>query len=203
MTEQSIRVWDDFRVKSYKFEIAWFAVGEALFTSAIWVLAFLRLIPMARLPWLYCAAYYVFFTPIYIVNLFMSQSESKLLFLIAAYLNSFIWALNILVFSMLVYGLIACSSGTIPLECRDTQIWDILVLILTGFLLYITTRVFIICWNLVTIIRQARSRRSRISPPTKMSSRLDTAYRSPSIPGSFNYYYGGGSGGPRPHHTRK
>ena len=175
-------MWNDFHIKGYKFEIAWFALGEALFTCAIWFLAFFRLIPMARLPWQYCAAYYVFFIPIYVTNLIMSRSESKLLFYIAAWLNTFLWVVTILVFLMLIYGFLGCWSGSLPIECRDTQIWDGVVFIVTIPLLWITTRLFIIYWNAMAIIKNAETRRKRIPILAKHRdtprTRLETAYKS-------------------------
>lgn len=153
----AVYIWGNFDVIRYKFQIAFLGLGELFFVAFIWLLAGLRLIPVVRPLWQYGAIYYVIFAPIWIVNLFMSDARSDLLFFFAWSANTFVFAVTTFVLFLEIYGLVACSMGTIPIECRDNQLWDIVVTIITIFLWYITFSIFAAYSGIMGRIRQAES----------------------------------------------
>lgn len=172
---QSILLWNNPTVREHKFRLCILAVGEFLFPAFIWILAFFGLIPWARALWLYGAIYYVFFVFIWVVNIIMSRSESKILYLFATFANGFILALNIFVLSLEIYGLVACWTGSLPIECRTNQLWDGVVLLITGIpLLYITVSIFLIYCNMIALIRQVgpRKKREPFLPPNQTNFRV-------------------------------
>lgn len=150
-------IWGNFDVIRFKWQIAVLGIGELLFASFIWLLAGFHLIPTVRPLWQYGAIYYVVFAPIWLLNLFMSDSRSDLLFVFSWFANTFVFVVTTFVIALEIYGLIACYAGTIPVECRDNQLWDIVVVIITCFLWYITLIIFGAYSGILGRIRQAES----------------------------------------------
>lgn len=152
-----IKIWGSFDVIAQKWEIMKLGVGQILFVLIIWILAGLRLIPVVRPLWYYGAIYYIVYAPIWIVNIAMSRSRSKELFLFAFFANTFVLAITTFVFTLVSYNLIACAFGTIPIECRDTYLWDIIVWFITLFLWIIDLRLFVNYAAIIGRIRQSSS----------------------------------------------
>lgn len=152
-----IYIWGNFDVIRNKWEILNLAVGELFFVAIIWILAFCQLIPAVRPLWEYGAIYYIVYAPIWIVNIFMSDSRSKELFLFAFFANLFVFSVTSFVLALEIYGQIACWSGTIPVECRNNQIWDIVVTIITAILFIITLRISGAYASVIGRIRQSNS----------------------------------------------
>ncbi len=135
----------------------WLAVGQLLFACIIWSLAAAHLIPTVRPLWYYGAIYYIVYAPIWIVNLFMSDSRSKELFPFALFANLFVFGVTMFVLGLEAYGLAACWAGTIPIECRDNQMWDIVVIVITIFLAIIDLLLSGSCASIIGRIRQSNS----------------------------------------------
>lgn len=171
---QSIVLWNSPTVRDHRFRLCILAVGEFLFAASVWILAFFGLVPWARALWLYGAVYYVLFIPVCAANLIMSRSESVILYLFAGFANGFTLALNIFLASLEIYGLLACWKGSLPVECRDNQLWDGVVLVITAVpLLYITVSIFLIYCNMIALIRQVgpRKKRDPFLPPNQTNFR--------------------------------
>ena len=152
-----VYIWGNIDVIRYKWQIMVLAVGELFFVAPIWLLAVINLIPTVRPLWEYGAIYYVVYAPIWLVNLFMSGSRSKELFLFAFFANAFVFGVTSFVLSLEIYGLISCWLGTIPIECRNNQLWDIVVTLITVILWVISLIVFGAYGSIIGRIRQSNS----------------------------------------------
>lgn len=152
-----VYIWSNIDVIRHKWLIGVLAFGELFFVCPIWILAFIGLIPTVRELWLYGAIYYVVFAPIWIVNLSMSDSRSKELFFFAGMANLFVCAVTSFVLALECYGLWACWKGSIPIQCRDNQFWDIVVLGWTIILWVITVILVGAYAGVVGRIRQSNS----------------------------------------------
>lgn len=152
-----IKIWGSFDVIAQKWEIQKLGVGQILFVLIVWILAGLRLIPAVRPLWYYCSIYYIVYAPIWIINIVMSGARSKELFLFAFFANLFVLVVTTFVFSLLSYNLVACALGTIPSECRENYLWDIVVWFTTLFLWFIDVRLFTNYAAIIGRIRQSSS----------------------------------------------
>src|ERR1700744_4451715 len=103
-----VYLWGFLDVVRYKWQILFLGVGELLFVIPIWIMWAAQVIPSVTPPWQYCAIYYIVFIPIWVVNIFMSDSRSKELFLFAWFANLFVFAVTSFVFGLVLYDVIAC-----------------------------------------------------------------------------------------------
>jgi hypothetical protein len=156
-------LWGDPDVVRYKFELMFLGIGELLFVIPIWVMWALAVIPSVTLPWRYCGLYFVVFAPIWIVNIYMSDSRSKELFLFSLFANAFVFGVTTFVYCLLLYDVIACWLGQLAITCRDTMLPDLIVTILTFFLWIITLVLFFRYLGIIGRIRQTNSIR-RVVP---------------------------------------
>jgi hypothetical protein len=157
-----VYLWGYIDVVRYKFQILIFAVGELLFFIPIAVLWGLGLIPSVAAPWQYCAIYFIVFIPIWLVNVFMSDSRSSALFVFAFFANAFVFAVSTFVVALIWYDLIECWIGALPTSCRDTQLWDILCLIFASVLWICALFEFIAYLSIIGRIRQTNSARTLV-----------------------------------------
>lgn len=151
-------IWNDPDVLGAKFLLLFLGVGELIFALPIWVLWGLRYIPSFPRSILYYAAiYYIVFIPIWFINIFLSQSRSKIVFAFGFFLNTFVWGVMSFVLSIILYQLITCALGQQPdISCRDTYAMDIIMLVLTAVLWIITFAIFCANTYIIGVIRTAR-----------------------------------------------
>lgn len=152
-----VYIWGTIDVIRYKYQILMCGIGELLLVIPIWILWSLLLIPSVRSLWQYSAIYYIVFIPIWIVNLFMSDSRSKELFLFAWVANSFVFAVTSFVFYLISTNIVGCWKGEYEISCRDTMLADVIVWWFTFFLWIVTLLIFIAYFSIITRIRQSNS----------------------------------------------
>ena len=150
-----VYIWGNIDVILCKWYLKFLGLGELIFAAAIWVLWAIGVIPSIRPLWFYCGVYYIVFIPIWLMNILMAYSRSNELFLFAWFANIFVFAVTVFVFGLIIYDLVACGYGWIPIDCRNTYWIDIPVAIITAFLVLITLGLVLATTNIISRIRQS------------------------------------------------
>jgi len=155
-----VYLWGYIDIVRYKFQILILAAGEFLFLWPILIMWAFGLIPSVVSPWQYCAIYYIVFIPIWLVNIFMSDSRSSVLFVFAFFANTFVFGVCSFVLALIWYDLIQCWIGNLPTSCRDSQPYDFLMLIFTSILWTIALFIWLAYLSIIGRIRQTNSART-------------------------------------------
>lgn len=152
-----VPLWGYIDVVRWKWQLLFFGVGEFLFLIPILVMWGLGVIPSVASPWQYCAIYYITLIPSFIVNIAMSDSRSKELFLFAGVGSIFTFIVISFVFGMNLYDVIACWLGILVITCRDTMLADMIVSGITLILWIFTLIVMLAYLSIFGRIRQSQS----------------------------------------------
>jgi hypothetical protein len=152
-----VPLWGYLDIVKWKWQLLFFGVGEFLFLIPILVMWGIGVIPSVAAPWQYCSIYYIVIIPSFIVNISMSDSRSKELFLFAGIGAIFSFVVISFVFGMNLYDVIACWLGYLVTTCRDTMLADMIVSGITLILWIFTLIVMLAYLSIFGRIRQSQS----------------------------------------------
>lgn len=150
-------LWGNPDVNRNKFLLLVIGIGQILAVFIIWVMWGIGLIQSIRPYPFYCGMYYLVYVPAWIINIFSSDARSKLLFFFGMWVAFLVLVVTSFVFGLILYDVIACALGSLPVNCRDTYITDIIVLVITAILEVFAIIAFLAYFAIYARIRKSTS----------------------------------------------
>ena len=154
-----IPLWGHPDIINYQKTLFTYGIAQLLWPIFIWVWWGVGYIPTISSLWNYCALYYIVYVFIWAVNITMSDSRSKKLYTWTLFVNLIVSIDAIFVTCLLLYDIIACWMGTLPLECRDGQFNAVIFFVVTIGLVIITIIAFVANAGIVGKIKESVSYR--------------------------------------------
>lgn len=142
----------------YKFQIRSGGLYQLLWAAVIWIMWGAQKLPTLPEYWYsFAAIYYTVIAPIWIINIWMGDSRSKDLFVIAGFANAIVMAVISFATGLVWYNLYLCWFGYLPLTCRNSGLPNLLAAIFSSFLWANTLDVFTGYLMIIGRIIQTRS----------------------------------------------
>lgn len=176
-TSQNVFIYGHIDTVRYKFQIRDGGLRQLLWVSTIWSLWGLQKIPTLPHTWSdFAAIYYLVFVPVWIINIWMGDSRSKELFVLASFVNNIVFGTCIFSTFLAWYNLYLCWFGYLPLVCRNSGLPNFLAAAFSSYLLWYTLDVFSAYSMIIGRIRQSRSVKGISFPSERSENNMSTPY---------------------------
>lgn len=134
MYNTAVYFWEVYEVRLKQFGFAFltffFVMVPTIVIYVLWAYDKIPSLPYDSVQ--YAVIYFMPLIALSILNFITTLEKDEQLLLIVFYANFFCWVIVTIPSVLIPYELYLCYIGTLPLQCRDTQSTQLLMLILTS-----------------------------------------------------------------------